>query len=128
MSVTDATLLIENTTNLFILDVRTLDEYNAGHIEKAYLIPYDQIESRASELPENKSTPILVYCRSGTRSAIASSTLVNLGYTEIFNLEKGFNDWKDQNNKNTSFSLYFIIPFFILSLILIWKRNKLNSS
>lgn len=95
ISVSEAKELIENNTDLFILDVRTETEYKEGHIESAYLIPYLDIKNRQDELPTNKSQAILVYCRSGTRSATASSTLDSLNYTQVNNLEGGFTEWKN---------------------------------
>lgn len=56
-------------------------------------IPYDQLASRASELPASKTAKIVVYCRSGNESAIASQTLLDLGYTNIENLDGGMNAW-----------------------------------
>lgn len=56
-------------------------------------IPYDQVAARSAELPTDKSAKIVVYCRSGNESAIASQTLVDLGYTNIDNLDGGMNAW-----------------------------------
>ncbi len=56
-------------------------------------IPYTQLAARASELPANKAAKIVVYCRSGAESAIASQTLLNLGYTNIENLDGGMSAW-----------------------------------
>ena len=56
-------------------------------------IPYDEISSRQSELPRDKSAMILVYCRSGVQSAQAAQTLLNLGYTNVWNLDGGMNAW-----------------------------------
>ncbi len=56
-------------------------------------IPYTQLAARASELPANKAAKIVVYCRSGAESAIASQTLLDLGYTNIENLDGGMNAW-----------------------------------
>jgi phage shock protein E len=56
-------------------------------------IPYDQLASRAAELPADKAAKIVVYCRSGNESTIASQTLVELGYTNIENLAGGMNAW-----------------------------------
>ncbi len=56
-------------------------------------IPYNQLTARASELPADKSAKIVVYCRSGNESAIASQTLLDLGYTNIQNLDGGMNAW-----------------------------------
>ncbi len=62
-------------------------------------IPYDQIQARASQLPSNKGAKILVYCRSGNESAVAAQTLLNLGYTNIWNLDGGMTGWTDSGRK-----------------------------
>jgi phage shock protein E len=77
----------------FILDVRTREEYDAGHIANAILIPSTDISGRLDEVP--KDMPILVYCRSGSRSAIASQELVDNGYLEVYNMEGGINEWQN---------------------------------
>ncbi|HEY5628610.1 MAG TPA: rhodanese-like domain-containing protein [Candidatus Limnocylindrales bacterium] len=56
-------------------------------------IPYTELTARAVELPTDKTAKIVVYCRSGAESAIASQTLLNLGYTNIENLDGGMNAW-----------------------------------
>jgi rhodanese-related sulfurtransferase len=56
-------------------------------------IPYTDIPARASELPADKSAPIVVYCRTGTESAIAAQELLDLGYTNIENLDGGMTAW-----------------------------------
>ena len=69
-----------------LLDVRTPDEYAAGHIPGSLLIPFDEIKVKSDQLPQNKNTEIVVYCRSGRRSAIAADTLISLGYAKIYDL------------------------------------------
>jgi rhodanese-related sulfurtransferase len=56
-------------------------------------IPYTDLTARARELPANKAAPIVVYCRSGHESAIAAQTLLDLGYTNILNLDGGMDAW-----------------------------------
>ena len=56
-------------------------------------IPYNQLAARAAELPREKSAKITVYCRSGNESAIAAQTLIDLGYTNIDNLDGGMTAW-----------------------------------
>jgi len=69
-----------------LVDVRTEDEFKAGHIAGAKRIPDTEIKDRAAtELPD-KGARILVYCRSGVRSAGAAHTLVDLGYTNVYDM------------------------------------------
>lgn len=84
---------LDETPNAFVLDVRTPAEYREGHIPGAALIPHTEIERQADSLPSDKSTPVFVYCRSGSRSTMASETLVELGYTNVVNMKGGFPDW-----------------------------------
>ncbi|HEX7491182.1 MAG TPA: rhodanese-like domain-containing protein, partial [Candidatus Limnocylindrales bacterium] len=58
-------------------------------------IPYDQLKARASELPGDKGAKIFVYCRSGAESAVAAQNLLDLGYTNIWNLSGGMTAWTD---------------------------------
>ncbi|MFQ5978040.1 MAG: rhodanese-like domain-containing protein [Candidatus Heimdallarchaeota archaeon] len=95
ISVEEAYGMINTTGNLFILDVRTLEEFQSGYIENATLIPHTELESRANELPGDYQTEILVYCRSGARSATGSDTLVSMGYTQVYNMLGGFSAWKE---------------------------------
>ena len=74
------TIIDEN--NYIIVDVRTQEEYDEGHIKDSLNIPYDTINEN-TEL--DKSKTILVYCRSGKRSSIAKSNLETLGY-KVYNL------------------------------------------
>ncbi|MFB2022764.1 rhodanese-like domain-containing protein [Pseudoflavonifractor sp. P01025] len=82
-----------DTQEVIILDVREQDEYDSGHIPGAVLLPVGMIdETTAAEvIPETDST-VLVYCRSGNRSKTASSTLAELGYTNIYEFG-GINTW-----------------------------------
>ena len=73
--------------NVLILDVREQDEYDAGHIPGAVLLPVGSIdeESAAGVIPE-KDTTLLVYCRSGSRSKKAAKALAGLGYTAVYEM------------------------------------------
>ena len=75
-----------------LLDVRTREEYDEGHIPGAILIPEYEIAQRAESELSDKNQLILVYCRSGRRSKIASEELVNLGYTNVKEFG-GIIDW-----------------------------------
>lgn len=79
----------------FLLDVRTTAEWEQdGHLANATLIPHSELEDRESELPEDKDALILLYCRSGNRSQDAAQTLLDLGFTNLIELESGINGWK----------------------------------
>ena len=82
-----------------LLDVRTADEYQDGHLKNAFLADWtkqDQFKERVQAL--DKTKPIYVYCLSGGRSGAASAWLKQNGYTSVYNLEGGINAWK-RNNK-----------------------------
>lgn len=67
-----------------------------GNIPQTDLsIPYNQIDKKIDNLPEDKDAKIVVYCRSGSMSAVAAEKLVSLGYTNIINLDEGFHGWED---------------------------------
>ena len=84
ISYKEAKQMMDEQKDSLILDVRTEDEYERGHIPQAVLLPLDTIEEDASsELPKNDQT-ILVYCRSGVRSKIAARILDAMGYTNVY--------------------------------------------
>ena len=87
----DAKELI-GTSGVVLLDVRTREEFDEAHIDGATLVPYDALDQNVDKLPEGKDTTIIVYCRSGRRSAIAAETLIGMGYTQVFDLG-GIQDW-----------------------------------
>ena len=88
----EAKNLMDSETGYVILDVRSQEEYDQGHIPGAILIPDTEIESKAEEILTDKDQMILVYCRSGRRSKLAAEALVKLGYTDIREFG-GIIDW-----------------------------------
>jgi rhodanese-related sulfurtransferase len=78
-----AKTLIERDANLTVIDVRTPEEYKAGHLRGAKLFPLQTLEQRMAELAPYKRTKLLVYCRSGNRSVAASRILKAHGFTPI---------------------------------------------
>ncbi len=84
--------MMDSDNTLIILDVRTLDEYNSGHIENAVLLPNTSIADDAESVLPDKDQTILVYCRSGNRSASASAELASMGYTNVYDFG-GIIDW-----------------------------------
>ena len=69
-----------------LIDVRSFMEYEQGHLNNAINIDVDSIETVIEDKVEDKNTEIIVYCRSGGRSATAAQTLVNMGYKNVYDL------------------------------------------
>ena len=88
----EAKKLMDSEEGCIILDVRTREEYDQGHIPGAILIPNTEIEAKAADLLPDKGQLILVYCRSGRRSKLAAQSLADLGYTNIREFG-GILDW-----------------------------------
>ena len=88
----DAKKIMDSGEEHIILDTREQDEFDEGHIPDAILIPYTEIENKAEEMLPDKNKLILVYCRSGRRSKIASESLAKLGYTNVKEFG-GIIDW-----------------------------------
>ena len=92
ITVEEAKQIMDSEEDCIILDVRTQEEYDQGHISGAILIPDTEIEAQAQEALPDKDQMILVYCRSGRRSKLAAEILVELGYTNIREFG-GIIDW-----------------------------------
>ncbi|MBR6580474.1 MAG: rhodanese-like domain-containing protein [Ruminococcus sp.] len=88
----EAKALMNNEENYIILDVRTAEEFNEAHIDGAILIPDYEISEKAAEILTDKNQLILVYCRSGRRSKLASAELAEMGYTNVKEFG-GIIDW-----------------------------------
>lgn len=102
VSVQEAKEMIEKG-DIFVLDVRTPDEFNSSHIKGATLIPVSNafgsnlspdslLKARIDEVPKKK---ILIYCRTGRRSDTAGKMLVNAGYSQVYNMVGGITAWID---------------------------------
>ncbi len=85
--------LMDTETDYIILDARTQEEFDEGHIDGAILIPEYEVATRAEKELPDKDQLILVYCRSGRRSKIAAQALVDLGYTNVKEFG-GIIDWQ----------------------------------
>ena len=88
----EAKQIMDSEEGYIILDVRTQEEYDQGHIPGAIVISHEEIAEKAEEVLTDKDQLILVYCRSGRRSKIAAEALVELGYTNIKEFG-GIIDW-----------------------------------
>lgn len=87
VSFEEAKEIIDSRPKCIIVDVREEEEYITGHAVDALLFPVDDIDSEsASLLLPDKDTPLLLYCRSGRRSAEAADKLSDLGYTELYDV------------------------------------------
>ena len=89
----EAKALMDSENGYIIIDARTQEEYDQGHIPGAILIPEYEIADRAEKELHDKNQLILVYCRSGRRSKIAAEKLVKLGYTNVKEFG-GIIDWE----------------------------------
>ena len=88
----EAKQIMDSQEGYIILDVRTQEEYDQGHIPGAIQIPHEEIPEKAEDVLTDKDQLILVYCRSGRRSKLAAQALVKLGYTNIREFG-GIIDW-----------------------------------
>ena len=91
VTVEEAKSLVESNVSLIIVDVRTREEYDSGHIEGAILIPVSELEGRINEL--SKEEELLIYCRTGNRSSNSVNILKANGYTKIFHMNDGIIAW-----------------------------------
>lgn len=80
---------------LVVLDVRTPEEFAAGHVPGAINVPYDQVEARLAELAVAKDQDVILYCRSGRRAQIAAGVLAKAGFARLSHLEGDFPAWSE---------------------------------
>jgi rhodanese-related sulfurtransferase len=89
----DLAVLLEKGSAPVLLDVRSPEEYAAGHIPGAINVPYDEIPSRLAELAEYRDVDLVVYCRTGRRAKIAESALREAGFSRVADLQGHMVDW-----------------------------------
>lgn len=87
----EAQTLLSKTKNVYLLDVRTPDEYRQAHLKGAVLIPLSEMDRRINEVPKNR--PVVVYCAVGSRSGMVARLLAGHGYREVYNLRDGIVGW-----------------------------------
>lgn len=99
LSVSDFEKTMASSGQKIILDVRTADEYQSGHIQDAILMDYykNDFKQQLSKLDKNK--PVFVYCASGGRSGSASDILSDMGFKQVYDLKGGMNAWKRDSKK-----------------------------
>ncbi len=90
--------IMQKEKDIIILDVRTPMEYKQdGHIPNSILIPVQELPKNVNQLEKFKNKKILVYCRSGNRSSVASRFLEQVGFKKVYNLKSGIMEWKRLN-------------------------------
>ena len=87
----EAKNLMAKNKQMFLLDVRTPEEYRQGHLRGAVLIPMGEMERRIAEVPGNR--PVLVYCAVGSRSRAVAGFLAERGYRSVYNMSDGIVGW-----------------------------------
>lgn len=92
----EAKAILESGAGYVLLDVRTPEEFAGGHIRGALLLPYTEIRERAAQELPDKDMSIVLYCRSGRRSAIAAAELVRMGYVNVYDAGSIY-DWPQED-------------------------------
>ena len=82
--------------SLFVLDVRTPEEYAAGHLPGAVNIPHGELAARIAELAGARERDVVVYCRTGVRSAAALEVLGKAGFKRLFQLKGDYTRWSEE--------------------------------
>ena len=83
--------LLAKNKGIFLLDVRTPEEYRQGRLAGAVLIPITEVERRIGEIPRKR--PVIVYCAVGSRSTTVAGILARKGYREVYNMADGIVGW-----------------------------------
>jgi rhodanese-related sulfurtransferase len=96
VGVNEAVMLM-NKDDALILDVREDKEVQGGKLKGARHITLGQLPSKLSELEKSKQSPVLIYCRSGSRSGYASQILTKAGFSDVSNLAGGILAWESAN-------------------------------
>ena len=86
---------LADTTTFTLLDARSADEFDVGHIHGAVNVPHDAVEAFAAALPDDRSAPVVVYCRTGKRAALLAEQLAARGYTDVRVLAPAQMFWSD---------------------------------
>ncbi|MFZ6744757.1 rhodanese-like domain-containing protein [Undibacterium sp. JH2W] len=85
-----------NQTKTLVLDVRSAEEFTAGHLQNAKHIPLAELNNRMKEIEKSKSNVVITVCASGVRSSSAVGLLSKAGFTQVFSLDGGIDSWKSQ--------------------------------
>ena len=98
ISFEDLKTKMDSEHKYILIDVRTEKEYLAGHIENASWLPRGFMEFKIQKLIIDSETDIILYCKRGSRSALTTYTLIEMGYKNVLNLDGGFEEWISNGN------------------------------
>lgn len=88
---------VQMTPGVQLLDARTLEEYQEGHLKGSILIDWKRDDfTEIAQKVLQKNVPVAIYCRSGRRSREAATKLLQEGFTQVVNLDKGINSWTEE--------------------------------
>jgi len=90
-------LLKDSEVEFIVLDVRTKEEYDQGHVPNAINVSHTDVEHQLNSLLPYKNKKVIVYCRSGRRAAMAERILSNNGFSDLWHLKGDMNAWKKAN-------------------------------
>jgi phage shock protein E len=91
--------LVAGEDGPLLVDVRTAEEYQAGHVPGAINIPHDEVATRLNELEPYRARGVVVYCRSGTRAGMAADALQNAGFTNLAHLDGHMAGWSESGRE-----------------------------
>jgi rhodanese-related sulfurtransferase len=91
--------LIQDSGDFLLIDVRTEDEYDQGHLPGAIVIPYDEFDTRYNEIVEYIDREVILYCHVGGMGDHAGRVLLKNGFTNVKNLEGGIAQWRNSGGK-----------------------------
>jgi rhodanese-related sulfurtransferase len=97
ISQTELQQVMKNDHKVVVLDVRTVEEFEEGHIPSAVNIPHKELEARLAELSGAKNTQVVIYCRSGRRAEVARQVLEKSGFNQLDHLSGDFNEWSSND-------------------------------
>jgi len=98
MSVDELKAMMEEDESFQLVDVRTEAEYLAGHIQGAKWIPRGKLEFAIQSIAQDPNAKLILYCRSGSRSALSVVSVMDMGYEKVYNLTGGFKEWTEAGN------------------------------
>ena len=99
LSATEIKKLIDKSVELILLDVRSDEEFRESHIDKAINHDIEYLDKSIDKILADKNAKIIVYCRSGHRSEIATEMMTEWGYTDVINMTGGLIDWVEKKYK-----------------------------